>query len=59
MRYRNIKTGAEIEVRSIISAPDWIMVESDQHREEPTEAPPSPKKTAAKRPATTNKGAKK
>lgn len=59
MRYRNIKTGAEIEVRSIISAPDWIKVESDAHREEPSEAPLSTKKTTAKRPATTKKGAKK
>ena len=59
MRYRNIKTGAEIEVRSIISAPDWIKVESDAHREEPSEAPPSPKKTTTKKTATTKKGAKK
>lgn len=59
MRYRNIKTGAEIEVRSIISAPDWVRMDMDIVREEPSEAPPSPKKTTTKKTATTKKGAKK
>ena len=59
MRYRNIKTGAEIEVRSIISAPDWVRMDMDIVREEPSEAPPSPQKTTTKKTATTKKGAKK
>ena len=58
MRYRNIKTGAEIEVRSIISAPDWIRMDADIKGEEPAEAPSS-KKTTTKKTAASKKGAKK
>lgn len=58
MRYRNIKTGAEIEVRSIISAPDWIKVDADLKGEGASEAP-SPKKTTTKKTAASKKGAKK
>jgi hypothetical protein len=29
MLYRNIKTGAEIETNSVISAPNWITVGAD------------------------------
>lgn len=37
MLYRNVKTGAEIEAKSIISAPNWIAVGAD-----------APKKTESK-----------
>ena len=59
MRYRNIKTGAEFETQSKISAPNWIQVEADQKGEEPTVAPPSLKKTETKKSAPGKKGAKK
>ena len=29
MLYRNVKTGAEIETKSVISAPGWITVGAD------------------------------
>ena len=44
MLYRNTKTGAEIETRSIISAPDWITVGADalKKAESKAEAPKEP-----------------
>ena len=38
MLYRNVKTGAEIETKSIISAPNWIAVGADA----PKKAEPIP-----------------
>lgn len=58
MRYRNVITGAEIEVRSLVSAPNWVMVDADLKEGEPQKAPPSPKKTTSKS-AASKKGAKK
>ena len=45
MRYRNLKTGAEIETKSIISAPNWIPVGADAPKkaEPKAEAPKEPK----------------
>ena len=44
MLYRNIKTGAEIETKSIISAPNWIAVGADAPKkaESKAEAPKEP-----------------
>lgn len=65
MLYRNIKTGAEIETKSIISAPNWIAVgadapkkaepkaetpkEPEPPKEEKKEEPKPVKKTAPKK----------
>ena len=65
MLYRNIKTGAEIETKSIISAPNWIAVgadapkkaepkaetpkEPEPPKEEIKEEPKPVKKTASKK----------
>ena len=48
MLYRNIKTGAEIETKSIISAPNWIAVGADapkkaEPKAETPKEPESPK----------------
>jgi len=44
MLYRNVKTGAEIETKSIISAPNWIAVGADAPKkaESKAEAPKEP-----------------
>lgn len=34
MLYRNVKTGAEIQTNSIISAPNWIAVGADAPKKE-------------------------
>ena len=55
MLYRNIKTGAEIETKSIISAPNWIAVGADAPKkaeskaETPKEETKPVKKTAPKK----------
>lgn len=73
MRYRNIKTGAEFESKSQISAPDWIIVgaetpkkaaedpvKAEPVKDEPVKEDPKPvKKTVARKPAPKKKGAKK
>ena len=44
MLYRNVKTGAEIETKSIISAPNWIAVGADAPKkaESKAETPKEP-----------------
>ena len=44
MLYRNVKTGAEIETKSVISAPNWILVGADAPKkaEDRAEAPKEP-----------------
>lgn len=44
MLYRNVKTGAEIEAKSIISAPNWIAVGADAPKkaESKAETPKEP-----------------
>ena len=63
MRYRNIKTGAEFESLSKISAPDWITVGAEspvKAAADPVIEDPEPaKRKATKRPAPKKKGAKK
>ena len=49
MLYRNVKTGAEIETKSIISAPNWIQVGADapkkaEAKAETPKEPETPKK---------------
>lgn len=51
MLYRNVKTGAEIETKSIISAPNWIKVGADAPKEAESKAetpkePETPKEEA-------------
>ena len=47
MLYRNVKTGAEIETKSVISAPGWITVGADAPKKaDPiAEAPKEPEIT--------------
>lgn len=47
MLYRNQITGAEIETKSVISAPNWIAVGADAPKkaEDKAEAPKEPEKT--------------
>ena len=49
MLYRNLKTGAEIETTSIISAPNWIAVGADalKKAEPKAETPAEPETTPA------------
>lgn len=42
MIYRNIKTGAEIMTKSVISAPNWILVEDKADKVAPKVEAPKP-----------------
>lgn len=64
MLYRNIKTGAEIETKSIISAPNWIAVGADapkkaEPKAETPKEPETPKEEIKEEPKPVKKTAPK
>ena len=58
MLYRNVKTGAEIEAKSIISAPNWIQVGADAPKKTESKAETPQKETEPVKKTAPKKNAK-